>query len=164
LADEIYQEANETNEDSPVIKALRAQIKDLKKDLDTRPVRDEVELEIRTQLKRESDVAAQLIAQGQPAGLAEFALTKIGDADVTAEAVSAFLQGIGVAANPVSADADPQPTQSQQLADVSTLAGKVAAASSGATAESVAERLGQTQSMAEVEAIMAEIGAVQSEI
>ena len=163
MADEIYQDADETSEDSPVIKALRSQIKDLKKELGARPARDEVEAEVRTKLNRESAIAALLIERGQPAGLAEFALTKIGDAEVTAEAVSGFLQGLGVTVEPVSAEAEDQPSQSQQLADVTSLASRVSAAAQGASADSVMERMGKTQSKAEIEALMAEIGAVQSQ-
>lgn len=162
MTEEIDPSMGETNEDSGVIKALRQQIKDLKADLDARPAREDLEVQVRNQLKREQDAAALLIERGQPQGLAEFMLTKIGDAEITAEAVSTFLQGLGIDTEPVSSDEPEAVSQHQQLAETVALASRVSAAASGASADEMTARIAQAQSMQELEAIMDEIGAVQS--
>ena len=160
-AEEIDRNDDSSTEDSGVIKALRIQLKELEKDLKSRPAREDLESEIRAQLKRESDAAALLTEQGQPGGLARDLLFEIGDAEITAEAVSGYLQGRGFQVAPVSSDGQEQ-TPDQHLAEVTSLASAVTAAASGASADSVSQRIAKAQSPAELEAIMEEIGAVQS--
>jgi hypothetical protein len=160
LTEEIDQNVDESTDESGVIKALRIQLKEAQKDLKSRPAREDLESEIRAQLKRESDAAALLTEQGHPSGLARFMLSEIGDAEITAEAVSGFLQGLGFP-EPVSSEGQEQ-SPNQQLAEVTSLASAVTAAASGASADSVNQRIAKAQSPAELEAIMEEIGAVQS--
>lgn len=161
MAEEIIHNEDESGNESPVMKGLRSQIRDLERELKARPAREEVEAELRAQLKREEAAAAQLIEQGHPAGLARFMLSEIGDAEVTPETVSGFLQGLGFDAKPVSADGAPA-SQDQQLAEVTSLASRVSAAASGAPADSVMDRINAARSPEEVAAIMREIGAAQS--
>ena len=160
--EEIDQDAVASTDESGVIKALRIQLKEQEKELKARPAREDLESEIRTQLKRESDIAALLTKQGQPSGLAEFAILKIGDQEVTEESVAGFLQGIGLTTNPVSSDGQESESQTQQLAEVTDLASRVSAAASNAPAGNVEDRLMKAQSIAEIEVIMGEIGALQS--
>lgn len=162
MAEEIVHNEDESGNESPVMKGLRSQIRDLERELKARPAREEVEAELRAQLKREEAAAAQLIEQGHPAGLARFMLSEIGDAEVTPETVSGFLQGLGFDSKPVSSDGDKPASQDQQLAEVTSLASRVSAAASGAPADSVMARLQAARSPAEVNAIMEEIGAAQS--
>ena len=159
--EEIAQIMETSGDDSPVVKALRAHIKDLEKDLAARPAREQVESELRTQLKREVDAAALLTAQGQSTELAEFMLTKIGD-EVTEESVAGFLQGIGLTANSVPADGQEPASQTSTLAEVTDLASRVSAAASNVPAGNVEDRIAKAKNLAELNTIMAEIGAVQS--
>jgi hypothetical protein len=160
--EEIDQNAEASADESGVIKALRIQLKEQEKELKARPAREDLESEIRTQLKRESDIAALLTKQGQPSGLAEFALSKIGDQEVTEESVAGFLKGLGYDTQPVSSDGQESAPPNQQLAEVTDLASRVSAAASNAPAGNVEDRLAKATSLADIETIMAEIGALQS--
>ena len=160
--EEIDQNAETSADESGVIKALRIQLKEQEKELKARPAREDLESEIRTQLKRESDIAALLTKQGQPSGLAEFAILKIGDQEVTEESVAGFLQGVGLTANPVSSDSQTSASQTSTLAEVTDLASRVSAAASNAPAGNLEDRIAKAQSLAEIETIMAEAGALQS--
>lgn len=159
--EEIDQGVETSTDESGVIKALRIQLKEQEKELKARPAREDLESEIRSKLKRESDIAALLTKQGQPSGLAEFALSKIGDQEVTEESVAGFLQGLGFDTQPVSSDGQTSAPQAQQLAEVSTLASQVSAAASN-TPAGIDDRIAKAQSPAELAAIMSEIGALQS--
>ena len=160
--EEIDQNAEASADESGVIKALRIQLKEQEKELKARPAREDLESEIRTQLKRESDIAALLTKQGQPGGLAEFAILKIGDQEVTEESVAGFLQGLGFDAGSVSSDGQNAASPNQQLAEVTDLASRVSAAASNAPAGNLEDRIAKAQSLAEIETIMAEAGALQS--
>jgi hypothetical protein len=155
LTEEIDQNVEVSTEDSGTLKALRAQIKNLEKELDARPAREELESQIRASLRREEDAAAQLIALGQPGGLARFALSEIGDAEVNEESVAAFLKGLGYDAKPVSEEIEQTPSPAQQLAEVTDLGRRVSTAANNAPA-GVGERIRAANSVAELEAIMAE--------
>ena len=160
--EEIDQNAETSADESGVIKALRIQLKEQEKELKARPAREDLESEIRTQLKRESDIAALLTKQGQPSGLAEFAILKIGDQEVTEESVAGFLQGLGFDAQSVSSDGQTSAPQTSTLAEVTDLASRVSAAASNAPAGNLEDRIAKAQSLAEIETIMAEAGALQS--
>ena len=160
--EEIDQNVEPSTDESGLIKALRIQLREQEKELKARPAREDLESEIRTKLKRESDAAALLTKQGQPSGLAEFMLSKIGDQEVTEQSVAGFLEGIGLTANPASEDDEAPAPPNQQLAEVTDLASRVSAAASAAPAGNVMDRLAQAKNQAEVNAIMAEVGALQS--
>jgi hypothetical protein len=153
---------DESTTESPVLKALRRQIKDLEQELKARPAEQEVESRLRAQLKREADAAALLTGLGHSSGLAEFMLQKIGDAEITADAVSGFLQGIGLTADSASSEGEQPPSQNQQLADVTTLAGRVSAAASNTPTGDLAARIAAAQTQEQVNALMEEAGLVQS--
>lgn len=160
MTEEIDQNVDTSTDESGVLKALRLANRDLEKELKARPVREDLESEIRAQLKRESDAAALLTEQGHPSGLARFMLSEIGDAEITVETVSGFLQGLGFP-EPVSSGGQEQ-SPNQQLAEVTSLASAVTAAASNSSADSVAQRIANAKDPEELNAIMEEIGAVQS--
>jgi hypothetical protein len=162
LTEEIDHNEDSSTDESGLIKALRLQLKDQEKELKARPAREDLESEIRAQLKRESDAAALLIEQGHPSGLARFMLSEIGDAEITGETVSGFLKGLGFDAEPVSSDEGEQPAPSQDLAEVASLASRVSSAASGVSIDQVSERIANADSVAEITRIMEEIGAAQS--
>lgn len=162
MTEEIDHNMDESSDESGVVKALRSQIKDLERELKTRPARDDLESQIRTQLKRESDAAALLIEQGHPAGLARFMLSEIGDAELSGETVAGYLKGLGYDTKPVSSDEQEPASESQQLAEVTSLSSRVSAAASNAPADNVMDRIQNAKSPQELAAIMEEIGAVQS--
>lgn len=151
-----------STDESGVIKALRKQIKDVERERDSRFTREDLESEFRTQLRREADTAALLTAQGHPSGLAKYMLQEIGDAEITPETVSGFLQGLGFESKPASSEGEQPASQAQQLADVTTLASRVSAAAINTPAGDVTARIAAAQNQAEVNAIMEEIGALQS--
>lgn len=157
MTEEIDPSMEETTGESPVMKALRRQIKDLEAELRTRPAEDEVESRLRAKLKREADAAALLIEQGHPSGLAEFMLQKIGDTEITTDVVSSFLQGLGLDTQPAPAESQEQ-SQSTPLAEVTALSSQVSAAGAGASANNVMERIAKATSDKELAAIMAEAG------
>jgi len=160
--EEIDQSVDVSTDDSPVMKALRSQIRDLEKALKDRPAPEEVESKLRNQLKREADAAALLTKQGQPSGLAEFMLSKIGDQEVSEQSVAGFLQGLGFDAKPASDDGQETAPATQQLAEVADLAGRVSAAASNAPVGNLEDRIAKATTRAEIDAIMAEAGLMQS--
>lgn len=162
MAEEIDLIMDEPSDESGVVKALRSQIRDLERELKTRPARDDLESQIRTQLKREADAAAQLIEQGHPAGLARFMLSEIGDAEITAESVAGYLKGLGYDTKPTSSEGQEPASPNQQLAEVASLASRVSSAANNAPADNVMERIQRAAGRDEVRAIMEEIGAAQS--
>lgn len=162
MTEEIDHNVDEQADESGVIKALRGRVKELEAEAKTRPVREDLEVEIRTQLKREQDAAALLIEQGHSGKLAGFMLSEIGDAEITGETVVEFLQGLGYDTQAVSSDGSEQASQAQQLAEVTSLASRVSAASSGGTADDVLQRIQNAESSEALASIMEEIGAVQS--
>ena len=89
-------------------------------------------------------------------------LSEIGDTELTAEAVSGFLQGLGFDTKPVSDGGQETETSHQHLAEVTELASRVSAAANNSSVDAVSKRIAEAQSVQEIEAIMHEVGAVQS--
>lgn len=86
---------DQSMDDSPVMKALRKQIKDLQSQVNAAPTRESIEAEIRAGLARESAISEQLIALGHPAGMSAFLNGQLGEAEVSRESVANALQSIG---------------------------------------------------------------------
>jgi hypothetical protein len=152
---------DESTVDSPVIKALRRQIKDLEKAVSTAPTRESVEAEIRESLARESAISSQLVALGHPAGLSEFLKGKLGDAEVTRDSVAAALTGIGYAVDVDGASSESGvevSAQQSDLAKVANLSAQVRSAALGGTSDDLARKISQAQSQAELNALMEEAG------
>lgn len=151
-------------EDSPVIKALRKQIRDLENANKSAPTRESIEAEIRTELERESAISSQLIELGHPAGMSAFLKGKL-EGDVTRESVVAALEGIGYKVEvPDAAEGSDGAAAAGQsdLARVASLSAQVASAASGASSDDIMQRINQAQTPAELQAIMAEAGALRS--
>lgn len=128
------------NEDSPIIRALRKQIKDLQSDLRAgkgaeAALRDEVETQVR-----------------QEAGLDPFSDTPSSTDDDDYE------RRVREEAERLAAAEIERYEQAQQLQQVTGLAAQVRAVADGAGGESLSDRLNRAKSEAEIDAIMAEHG------
>jgi hypothetical protein len=150
-------------DDSPIIKALRTQIRDLEKAVKAAPSRESIEAEIRTELERTKAISEQLIALGHPVGMAAVLQGRLGDADVTADAVAEALRGIGyqveIGGAPEGNGEQPAAVNSQ-LAQVANLSAQVSTASAS-TPASFLDRINSAKDSAELNAIMAEAGELQ---
>lgn len=155
-------ETVDTTGDSPVIRALRKQLEDLKKAQKNAPTRDSIEAEIRADLARESAIADLLVGLGHPKGMSAVVKGKMGDAEVTPEGVAAALQSLGYAVTGEAGEAvgsgGETPEAHSDLVNVASLSAQVRAVANGSNMESVADRIAKAQSQAEVNAIMAEAG------
>jgi hypothetical protein len=164
LTDEVST-PDESVDDSPVIRALRQQIKDLKEQVKNVPSRESIEAEVRTKLERTSALSAQLVALGHPAGLAALLEGQLGEAEVTRESVVQLLEGIGyqVAVDDASSEEGTQPAAGlADLAKVSTLSAQVASTVKGGNQASVLQRIAEAQTPAELAAIAAQEGFLSS--
>lgn len=170
MADESYTDAvdavDQSMDDSPVIKALRKQVKDLETQVKSAPTREAIEAEIRTELERSKAITEQLIALGHPAGMSATVNGKLGDAEVTADAVAEVLRGIGyqvgAADAPEGDGGQPAAQADSDLAKVATLSAQVATAATGTTSDSLIERINSAKDSAELQAIMASAELLQS--
>src|SRR5690606_7641505 len=86
-----------SGENNALIKSLRKQIEDLKKESRNAPTREDIEAEIRADLTREAAIADLLVGLGHPKGMSAVVKGKMGDAEVTVEAVAEALQSLGYA-------------------------------------------------------------------
>ena len=148
-------------EDSPVIKALRKQIKDLQAQVNSAPARESIEAEIRSQLARESAISTLLIELGHPAGMSAVVNGKLGDAEASRETVAEALQSLGYQVVEAEASEDAGEGPSQQLADlakVTDLSSQVRAASQGSNLASEVEKIAQAQTPEELVRLAAEGG------
>jgi hypothetical protein len=168
LAEEINQSVGEDlsgsdDGESGVMKALRKQIRDLEGELKSRPSRDSLEAELRSQLEREKAAASQLVEKGHPAGLAELMLQKIdSDADITEEVVDGFLKGLGYESQAPQSESKSEPSeQERQLAEVTQLSRQVSVAATGEQTDDVMKRIGEAKSVSELAAIAAQGGFAQ---
>jgi hypothetical protein len=148
------------------MKALRKQISDLTKQVNSAPTRESIEAEVRSELARQSAISEQLIALRHPAGLAEFLQGKLGDAEVTFESVAEALRGIGyqVEVDGASSESEGENTAGDHtdLANVTGLSAKVRSAAQGGDADDLMRKIGQTKDQAELNALMAEAGLAVS--
>lgn len=147
--------------DSPVIKALRSQIKDLERELKARPDRDTLAAELRTQLDRDNEIIAQLKAHGHPAGILDVVKSKLGDGEVTSEGVASALTGIGYQLDGAGTVQDSGVQDNPDLSDlakVTSLSREVSSAASGATPDSIMDKISSAQSPEELAAVMGEAG------
>ena len=159
-------DAVDESADSPVMKALRQQIKDLKDLVKAAPTRESIEAEIRAGLARESAISEQLIALGHPAGMSVVLNGKLGEAEVTRESVASALQSIGykVEVDDAAQDEGNEPTVNQSdLANVSSLSAQVRSAA-GPDHSDLATKIANAQSQQEVAALMGEAGLIVSTV
>jgi hypothetical protein len=157
-------EAIDAQDESGVIKALRSQIKDLEKDLKSRPDRDTLEAEFLTQQERNSAISSQLVDLGHPAGMSAIIAEKMGEGDVTRESVTATLQGLGynLEATPETAPDPSETSESDQaLAEVTSLSSQVASAAGNPPADDTMAKIAATETREELAALMAEKGLTE---
>ena len=87
--------AEEGTEETPIIRALRKQIKLLKRDLATAPKEEDLIPVVRAMLERERDATELLSARGHK-GLRDYMLGELGkDEELTGEAVDGWLSSKG---------------------------------------------------------------------
>ena len=149
-------------DDSPVIKALRKQIKDLEAITKNAPTRESIEAEVRQELERKSAISTLLIELGHPAGMSAVVNGTLGDAEVSRESVANALRSIGYqvedADAPVDEGSEPPSQKLADLAKVSDLSSQVRAASQGSSLASEIEKIAQAQSPEELVRLAAEGG------
>lgn len=163
------QPTDESSEDSEVLNTVRKRNRELEKELKSRPTRDELEAEIRTELERENAISEQLVALGHPKGLSEFLKGRLEeDAEVSREAVALALQGIGYqvevdGAAEQSEGREPS-SQETELAGVANLSAQVRSAASGEVDPSaaLAKKINAATTPQELEQAMREAGVATS--
>jgi hypothetical protein len=165
LAQDDYTEVAEGQQDesmdSPVMKALRKQIKDLTQLVNNAPTRESIEAEIRAQLDRNSAISEQLIALGHPAGMSEVIRGQLGESDVTLESVASALQTIGYkveVANGPEGEDTVQDTTSSDLANISNLSAQVRSAAGGDVRMDGVSKVNQASTQAELIELMRKDG------
>jgi hypothetical protein len=165
LAQDDYTEVAEGQQDesmdSPVMKALRKQIKDLTQLVNNAPTRESIEAEIRAQLDRNSAISEQLIALGHPAGMSEVIRGQLGEGEVTLESVASALQTIGYkveVANGPEGEDTVQDTTSSDLANISNLSAQVRSAAGGDVRMDGVSKVNQASTQAELIELMRKDG------
>ena len=154
-------DATDESVDSPVMKALRQQVKDLTKLVNNAPTRESIEAEIREGLARESAISEHLVALGHPAGMSAILTGQLGDAEVTRESVTEALQGIGYQVVVDDATSEPDgeaPSQQSDLAKVTSLSAQVRTAAQSGAEDDLSKKISQAQTPADLAALMAEAG------
>jgi hypothetical protein len=86
---------DEGADDSAVIRALRQELKDAQKQLKAQPSRADIEAEARAAVARESAIERELVSLKVPASVRLLVEEKLGDAEVSQEAVSEALVALG---------------------------------------------------------------------
>jgi hypothetical protein len=158
------QEQSQSGEDSPVIKELRKQLKDMQKELKSMPSRSDIEAELRSQLEREQAVESQLVAHNVPTSIRSIVEEKLGDADPTAEAVVEALTALGFSVEDdggASEDGEADGQAASDLAAVSDLSAKVRSTAKGGQPESDMDKISRAKSREELQAIASEAGFLQ---
>jgi len=152
-------DVQETDQDSSVIQGLRSQIKTLEKDLKARPDRDTLAAELKEQLSRDTAIETQLIGFGHPAGILDIVKGKLGDAEVTADAVAEALTSIGYKVDVEDATSDHEEVTEPEVTDlakVTDLSAQVQSAAKGLDSRDIAARINQAESQDELTEIMKE--------
>lgn len=147
-------------DDSPVIKALRKQIKDLESQVKSVPTRESIEAEVRESMARDAAISTQLIGLGHPAGMLDAVKGRLGDAEVSRDSVAEALRGIGYQVEDADATAGTTgeaPEAGSALRDVTALSAKVRSAATGETSDPLKD-IGATESRAELIALMEQQG------
>lgn len=155
--------AQDDSMDSPVMKALRKQIRDLEKQLSSTPTRESIEAEVEARYLRRQAIQAELIQLGVPTGIGEFLEGKLGEAEVNTSSVTDLLRGIGFSvgeAGVPDGNGEEQQEANSQLAKVASLSAQVSTSSSGGPANFL-DRINSANSPAELEAILKESGEFQ---
>lgn len=155
----------ESMDDSPIIKALRKQIRDLEKAVNAAPTRESIEAEVRGELARQAAISAQLIELGHPAGMWEAVKGRLGESEVTRDSVAEALRGIGYQVEVVEAPEESGGEASvnvSDLAKVTSLSAQVRSAAQGVDPGDVMRKINQATSPEDLQAILVEAGLAVS--
>lgn len=149
-----------SGDDSGLVKGLRVQIRDLQSELKSRPDRDSLWAEFQAEQQVNTAVEAALTSFGYPAGIRDTIKAKLGDGEVTREAVGQALASIGFNVNPdaVTGQGGEADQARKDLAQVSSLSGQVQAAAGSGSGPNILDRIANATSQEELRAIAAEGG------
>lgn len=154
-----------SEEDSPVIKAIRKENRDLKKRLDSQPTEAELLEKARAVVARESAIDKQLIAYKVPTSVRELVEAKLGDAEITPESVKDALVALDFQVTSQDESGDDSQPNTQQTADdlaaVASLGNQVANAASQPDNDNITDKLNKAETPAEVAQIMRDAGLGQ---
>ena len=160
-------DAQDETQDSPVMKALRSQVRDLKKQLKATPDRETLADELRSELARDNSIISKLEGYGYPEGILDTVKAKLGEGEVTDETVTNALTSIGFKiadSDAVSDDAGSESTAGSELVDVTSLSGQVATAASNVAPDTVMDEINSADTPEEVAAAMEKAGLAVSHI
>lgn len=150
-----------TQNDSAVIKELRQQIKDLSAELKSRPDETELRAALSAELARDSAIETMLVGFGHPKGIRSLVAEKLGDAEVTVEAVAEALVGIGYEVDTtktVEGHAESTVPAHAGLAEVSGLSSRLQSTSGTGTPASDVTKVNEASSREELRQIAADGG------
>jgi hypothetical protein len=140
---------------------LRKQLREAQKQLKSQPDEAEMEANIRSKLERENAIESELVGFGHPKGIGSLIADRLGEADVTREAVAEALTGIGYevdATDTAGGQGSSKDSSQPDLANVADLSSRVqSAGGSGAPASDLA-KVESAQTREELRAIAAEGG------
>lgn len=151
-----FTDDDETQEDSPVLKELRSQLRAAQKE--TEKLRAlQAEADARTQSMR-AEAAQNAVNSLGMDGLVEDVLTWV-EGDITPEKVIAALEARSI---PLPDAVERPAPESSESPNPSEIGQRVADAASGGAVKSIDERLAEAGSSAEIRAIMEEAGLARS--
>jgi hypothetical protein len=146
--------------DSPVVQALRREIKTLKSELKTERESKATAVDDAVKQVQRAVKAREVVnALGFP-GLADLAAEKI-EGEVTEESASAFIEGLGLKAQAESSGSGGESTTPQGVEGVASLGQRVASAASGSVSKTIEQRLNEASTIEEIEKISREAGFYQ---
>jgi len=155
-------EAEGEGEESATFADLRRQLKEAQKELKSRPDRDTLTADIRSQLERDTAIESALVQFGHPKGILDVVKGKLGDAEVTPEGVAEALTSIGYVVDvegAASSQGEVAPaTQPDALANVTQLGQQVRSAAESGSGASVEQRIAGAKTRDELAAIAEETG------
>jgi len=154
--DQSFTDEDESQEDSPVLKELRSQLRATQKEAEKLRAL-QAEADARAQSARAEAAQSAVNSLGME-GLVEDVLTWV-EGDVTLEKTIAALQARNIPLPDVGEQPKPQ---SVETPNPSKIGQQVADAASGGAVKSIDERLAEADTGAEVAAIMAEAGLTRS--
>lgn len=159
------QEESALDEATGLVRDLRNQIKALNRELQSQPKRSELEAEFRAAVARERAIEAELGRLNLPVGLSELIEAKLGEREVTAEAVAEVLTAVGFQVTAgTEGGAAPEEAGNplaDQLSGVANLGSQVAQVASGISPDNLTDKINAAETPAELAAIMAEAGLGQ---
>lgn len=145
------------SDDNAVIKALRAQIRDLEKEVKAAP--DEQSLRQAWEAEQATNAAldAELTSFGIPTGIRDSVKVQLGEEEITRENVGKALTGLGFELAEAASGSEKEDAPQGQFAQVTKVAGAVQAATGG-PGPSDADRIANAKSREEIKQIAQEGG------